>query len=236
MNDGLISISVARQNSSEESAAKILVYKVPKQKQMSVIDALEYIREHLDPSLSFNYSCKKQRCGSCAMKIDDSVALGCYTPATDGQTILPLPGFRVEKDLIVDWSPHEAKMQALTPNLVYGNPKVAPKGDIDLADSAMTCIKCYCCVGACPSVSLTETGFAGPAASVMLASYLDRSDAELAEASLNAHLEGCTRCFACNKVCPAGINIVGSIDRLQRQSGEKNPHGRNLFEMTHGLF
>jgi fumarate reductase iron-sulfur subunit len=215
-------------------------YDIPESAQMSVLDALQYAREHIDGTLAFNYSCQKQRCGSCALQIDGKISLACYTPVRDGQTISPLPGFQVLRDLIVDWTPYEQKMQELIP-LEASHPsihKVSQKVR-DLSESAMTCIKCFSCVGACPSVDIkSPIGFAGPAISVMLASYMDREQIsiDLTSSVLNARLEYCTRCYACNSVCPVKINIVGCIQELQDISGESDQDVKHVKEMVRGYF
>lgn len=235
MIESTISVKIHREDTVER-ASRIVEYKVPLENQMSVIDVLQFVKENVDPSLSFNYSCRKQRCGSCAMMIDGKIALACYTPAKDGQKILPLPGFEVEKDLVVNWLPHEKRISELVPQRIQKPALKISKKDIKLSNSAMTCIECFSCVAACPRVELTEKGFAGPAASVMLASYLDkREDFSLGEATSRANLEYCTRCYACNDVCPAGINIVGCIEQLEKTAGESNPDARNLLEMSRGL-
>ncbi len=171
---------------------------------MTVLAALQYAREHFDSSLVFNYSCEKQRCGSCAMSIDGKISLACFTPVRDGQKISPLPGFNVLHDLVVDWTLYEKRMQDALPILssvtiqsVRGEhpqgsgahpesilPQLPPlsnkleiesEKEVELAESAATCIRCFSCVGACPTVdTLSPVGFAGPAIAVMLASHLDQ--------------------------------------------------------------
>ena len=214
-------------------------FEVPRSADMSVLDALLYVSEKVDSTLGVNHSCGNQRCGSCAMKIDKKIGLACYTPVRDRQVVSPLPGFRVVRDLVVDWGPYEKRMYELIPQRTSteGGPVKPKEGDTTLAESAMTCIKCFACVGACPSVDFRNPkGFAGPAISVMLASYIDDQQRlpELSEPILGAGLEFCTKCFACNAVCPAEIDIVGSINRLQEISGKEDRRGRDLLEMVQG--
>jgi succinate dehydrogenase/fumarate reductase iron-sulfur protein len=212
---------------------------VPKAQETSVLDALQYIKDNIDGTLALNYSCKKQRCGSCAVKIDGKVALGCFTPLQDGQTIEPLPGFSVVRDLVVDWTPYERKMLELLPVISRegdAGQRTVTQKERRIAESAMTCIRCFSCVGACPSVDITSpVGFAGPAASVALASYLDTEASDgLGRSAVEGGLEYCTRCFACNSVCPAGIDIVASIRALQDLAGETDRRGRDLRQMVRG--
>ena len=215
-------------------------YNIPLVSQMTVLDALQYVRDQIDGTLAFNYSCQKQRCGSCAMKIGDKISLACYTPVRDRQKIAPLPGFKVTKDLVVDWTPYEVRMLDLLPfQAEGGSPRVIRKRR-ELSESASTCIRCFSCVGACPTVDIGHSfGFAGPAISVMLASFMDREATQLTDLSSSiekANLEYCTRCYACNSVCPAEINIVGCIQELQKISGSVDPEVKQLNEMTRGYF
>lgn len=42
-----------------------------------VLDALIYIKNHVDPTLTFRRSCREGICGSCAMNIDGGNTLAC---------------------------------------------------------------------------------------------------------------------------------------------------------------
>jgi succinate dehydrogenase/fumarate reductase iron-sulfur protein len=240
MNIETLTIDVCRSNPSVEgNRPSFRKYEIPLSGQMTVLDALQYAREQIDSTLVFDYSCQKQRCGSCAMKIDGKISLACYTLVRDGQKISPLPGFEVVRDLVVDWGPYERKMQELLPTLPEKSSRRVNEKEEELSESASTCIRCFSCVGACPTVDIKEQiGFAGPAISVMLASHMDREDASknFLSSIVKSNLEYCTRCYACNSVCPAKINIVGCIQKLLQISGSYNPSAKRLNEMTRGYF
>ncbi len=55
---------------------------------MTVLDGLHYIKENLDPSLAWRYSCRMGVCGSCGMLINGRPTLACNTQilhiASDG--------------------------------------------------------------------------------------------------------------------------------------------------------
>jgi succinate dehydrogenase/fumarate reductase iron-sulfur protein len=240
MNNETLTIDVFRSDPSVDgNRPSFKKYEIPLSGQMTVLDALQHAREQIDSTLVFNYSCQKQRCGSCAMKIDGKISLACYTPVRDGQKISPLPGFEVTKDLVVDWGPYEQKMQEFIPTLPGRSSQKVGKREAKLSESASTCIRCFSCVGACPTVDVKEqNGFAGPAISVLLASYMDREDASknFLSSIVKSNLEYCTRCYACNSVCPAKINIVGCIQELQQISSSADPGAKRLNEMTRGYF
>ena len=56
-------------------------YEIPYVDDMSVLQALQYIKDHIDGTLSFRWSCRMAICGSCGIMIDGK-------PQLAGQTIL----------------------------------------------------------------------------------------------------------------------------------------------------
>ena len=70
-----------------------------------VLDALIWIKNNIDPTLTFRRSCREGICGSCSMNIDGANTLAC-TKAMDEINgdikIYPLPHMPVVKDLVPD--------------------------------------------------------------------------------------------------------------------------------------
>ena len=80
MNNETLTIEVSRSDATGKEIKPFFEkFEIPLSDQMTVLDALQYAREQIDGILAFNYSCQKQRCGSCAMKIDGKISLACYT-------------------------------------------------------------------------------------------------------------------------------------------------------------
>src|SRR5207244_4134368 len=80
-----------------------------------VLDALVWIKNHIDPTLTFRRSCREGVCGSCSMNIDATNTLACTkaTAAIKGAVkIYPLPHMPVVKDPVPDLAnlhaPHAA--------------------------------------------------------------------------------------------------------------------------------
>ena len=73
-----------------------------------VLDGLIWIKNHIDPTLTFRRSCREGVCGSCAMNIDGQNSLACTKSMHDVKdaavTINPLPHQPVVKDLVPDTS------------------------------------------------------------------------------------------------------------------------------------
>ena len=72
-----------------------------------VLDGLIWIKNNVDPTLTFRRSCREGVCGSCAMNIDGTNTLAC-TKAMDEidgpVAVYPLPHLAVIKDLVPDLS------------------------------------------------------------------------------------------------------------------------------------
>src|ERR1051325_1404558 len=71
-----------------------------------VLDALLWIKNTVDPTLTLRRSCREGICGSCAMNIMGENTLACTLGMDDCKaeviTIYPLPHMPVIKDLVPD--------------------------------------------------------------------------------------------------------------------------------------
>jgi succinate dehydrogenase / fumarate reductase iron-sulfur subunit len=70
-----------------------------------VLDALIWIKNNIDPTLTFRRSCREGVCGSCAMNIDGTNTLACTKAMDDAKAplkVYPLPHQPVVKDLVAD--------------------------------------------------------------------------------------------------------------------------------------
>src|SRR5215813_4538760 len=52
-------------------------YRVPFSDDTSVLQGLQYIKDHLDGSLTFRWSCRMAICGSCGKMVNGVPRLGC---------------------------------------------------------------------------------------------------------------------------------------------------------------
>src|SRR5436305_15270057 len=78
-----------------------------------VLDALIWIKNHIDPTLTFRRSCRAGVCGSCAMNIDGQNTLACPQSMHDVKDravkVNTLPHQQVVKDLVLDLSNFHAQ-------------------------------------------------------------------------------------------------------------------------------
>jgi len=99
----MINVKIFRYDPSKDGKPRYQVYKVPLLQNMSVLGVLNYIYEEQDSSLAYYASCRFGRCGGCTLLVNGTARLACLTPASEEMTIEPLPGYKVIKDLVVDF-------------------------------------------------------------------------------------------------------------------------------------
>ncbi len=88
------------------------VYRVPWDEGMSVLDALLWIRAHVDSSLAFRYGCiNANACKTCMALVDGQVAYLCTARlAPAGGRVEPLPKRPLIRDLVTDTVPDDEKL------------------------------------------------------------------------------------------------------------------------------
>src|SRR5499427_4093219 len=101
-----VTLSVARYRPEEEAQPSFAEYVVPFRKDWAVLDALNYIKDKLDGSLSFRWSCRMGVCGSCGMMVNGYPKLTCAAFLRDyypGEIrVEPLVNFPIIRDLVVE--------------------------------------------------------------------------------------------------------------------------------------
>src|SRR5207247_3990939 len=104
--EATVALSVARYRPEQESEPTFQTYEVPFRKDWVILDALNYIKDQLDGSLSFRWSCRMGVCGSCGMTVNGQPRLTCaaFLSAEPSGPIRvePLRYFPVVRDRVVD--------------------------------------------------------------------------------------------------------------------------------------
>ena len=75
----VIEIEVLRYRPEQDAEPYVQTYQVPFTDDMSVLQGLQHIKDELDGSLTFRWSCRMAICGSCGMMIDGVPKLACRT-------------------------------------------------------------------------------------------------------------------------------------------------------------
>ncbi len=230
-----ITIQVHRDHGVQE-------YQVEVVEQQTVLDALFYIQNEIDPSLAFRCSCRVGMCGTCGMVINGKEGLACRTSLYRlGKvvSIEPLRHLPVVKDLVVDMDRFLSKYQAVEPYLKprpeVNRPVVLPphsglREDIDLG---LECISCGLCVSACDVLDLVPE-FLGPAALNraynLVADIRDNHDQERLSIVGRERI-GVWQChthMSCVQVCPKNIAPTRAIAHLKRRLIKQTIRGRRV--------
>ena len=87
-----------------------------------ILDALIWIKNKIDPTLTFRRSCREGICGSCAMNIDGTNTLACtkdMASISGAIKIYPLPHMPVVKDLVPDLTRFYAQHASIKTTRIY---------------------------------------------------------------------------------------------------------------------
>ena len=230
MSQQTITLKVTRYRPEQEEEPTAQTYEVPFNEDWVVLDALNYIKDQMDGTLSYRWSCRMGVCGSCGMMINGEPKLTCATFLRDyypGEIrVEPLDNFPVVRDLVIDMSDFLEKFQAVKPWIVRQEEKSVEEGEYlqtpdqlsDFKQFSM-CINCMLCYSACP-VYGPESDFIGPAALALAHRYnMDsRDEGNEERQEVIASEEGiwnCTFVGECSEVCPKDVDPAAAIQRTK---------------------
>lgn len=97
-----LTLKVWRQDDGNGANGHFETYRVPGGPDWSVYNALQYVREKIDPSLSVYISCKLGLCAACWAVVNGKQVLTCTTPVEAEMTITPPKNFPVLRDLLLE--------------------------------------------------------------------------------------------------------------------------------------
>jgi len=80
-------------------------YRVPIEDGQSVFSVLQYIYDHLDPTLAFTGSCRIGLCSCCLVRVNGKVVRACTTLIKEDIQVDPYKKSCTVRDLIVAPSP-----------------------------------------------------------------------------------------------------------------------------------
>jgi fumarate reductase iron-sulfur subunit len=202
-------------------------YEVPCLEDWVVLDALNFIKDEIDASLSHRWSCRMGVCGSCGMMVNGAPKLTCsaFIRDYDGPIrVAPLANFPIVRDLVVELESFTSKLKQVKPWIIrkvekdpsYGEYLQSPEELASFKQFTM-CINCCLCYAACP-VLAHEPEFIGPAALAMGFRYNQDSRDEgegkrLAEIASGEGVWACSYANECSEVCPKHVDPAAAIQR-----------------------
>ncbi|ACF12634.1 succinate dehydrogenase and fumarate reductase iron-sulfur protein [Chloroherpeton thalassium ATCC 35110] len=217
-------------------------YPITVEKGITVLRALNYIKEHIEPRLSFRSFCQAGICGSCAMRINSVSKLACTTQVwdelafADRENVIlvePIANLPVIRDLVVDMDSVVGKIEkyfgwveSKMPENQMGKKEFnIAEAEFKLYDAATDCILCASCISEC-TMTKANKEYITPA--VLLKSY--RMEADSRDAVHDKRLGvlvsdngvwDCTHCYRCMEHCVKHIPIMEAIHHIREDAVQK---------------
>jgi succinate dehydrogenase / fumarate reductase iron-sulfur subunit len=235
-----ITFRIRRFNPKKDEKPYYEDYTVDVLKGMTILEALQYIKDNLDPTLAFRAFCRSAICGSCSVRVNGYPKLACKTQVfneldvyqTDILTIEPIDNMEVIRDLIVDWDKAIGKMEKMRPYLIPDSEVVPDTLDEECRvypeelkkyDSFTDCILCTTCFSVCTAVKHDED-YGGPFGLARVYRFaVDPRDSlkkERSKIGYAFNMWNCVRCEKCADACPKHIAPVDGIMKLRGLSIE----------------
>lgn len=167
-------------------------------------------------------NCKEEKCGACAMVINNVPRLACGVFLKDAAengiiTLEPLRKFPLVADLKMDRS---VMFENLKQMRIWLEEKAAnvPAADERLTYKSGMCLMCGCCLEVCPNY-MPDRDFSGAIAFVQAYKNMEQSVRgehleEMKKAYRDRFYADCSNSLSCKKVCPMDI----PLDELQSRA------------------
>ena len=200
-NNKSIKIEIQRYIPEQHAKPEFKTFEIPFIEEWSMLDALGHIKDELDTSLSYRWSCRMAICGSCGMVINGDERLGCETFLRDyypnAIRVQPLKNFAIERDLVIDQEDFLEKLTRIKPFIIdatdnnqatddepvtaatqretiqAGEYKQTPT-QLAMFNQYSMCINCLLCYSACPQFGLNSE-FVGPSVLALANRYNEDS-------------------------------------------------------------
>ncbi len=220
---------VTRFDPDKDEDPRTQEYEIPVEPDWMVLDALNYIKDEIDGTLSHRWSCRMAVCGSCGVMVNGEPRLSCKDSVDqygDTVEVAPLSNFPVIRDLVIEFDGFMEKLQKVKPWVIRAKEKAVAEGthrqspaELDQFQQFSMCINCMLCYAACPMVG-NEPHFLGPAAIAIGHRYnLDGRDEGDAERNAVFREEGgvysCTYANECSEVCPKNVDPAAAVNQAK---------------------
>jgi len=223
----LVEVEIFRYRPEQDTDGSWQTYEVPCPPDWVVLDAINYIKDELDPTVSHRWSCRMGVCGSCGMMVNGTPELACKAFVRDLPKpirVAPLSNFPIVRDLVVELDSFMDKLKSVKPWIIRKIEKDATDGEyLQSPDELETyrqfsmCINCCLCYAACPVLAHDEK-FIGPASIALGFRYnqdsRDEGEAERFDVLSSEHgIWACSYANECSEVCPKHVDPAAAINR-----------------------
>jgi fumarate reductase iron-sulfur subunit len=230
MTEPTLEVEVLRYRPEMDQDPAFQTYTVPYRDDWVVLDALNHIKDTIDRTLSYRWSCHMAVCGSCGMMINGEPKLSCHAFLRDYYPnkvrVEPLANFPIERDLVTVTDDFMEKLESVKPYVIPKQERAVDEGahlqtpaQLNTFKQYTMCINCLLCYAACPQYGLTPD-FVGPAALALAHRYnLDTRDAGREQrqeiAASNEGVWDCTFVGECSQVCPKSVDPAAAIQQTK---------------------
>jgi fumarate reductase iron-sulfur subunit len=230
MSEIQLELDILRYDPEKDQEPYFRSYPVSCEEDWMVLDAINHIKDQVDTTLSYRWSCHMAVCGSCSMVIDGEPKLACKAPVRDYANrkikVEPLSNFPIERDLVVVMDDFMEKLKRVKPYIIRKEQQPLEEGEYRQSPAQLMkykqftmCINCLCCYAACPQYALVPE-FVGPAALTMAHRYNQDSrdqglpDRQDVVSSLEAVWD-CSFGGDCSAVCPKHVDPAAAVQQLK---------------------
>lgn len=195
-------------------------YNIPFENK-TALEVLTYVKEYLDPTLSFRYGCRSGVCGSCALLVNNKEQLSCKVIIKENDVLQVINNVKVIKDFIFDLNHEEKVIKQADAFLHKVSRETITKRDVEKIEKQSDCILCQICYSSCPVYSVNNN-FIGPYALTRVLRYVEDKKEDDPSESINLiqndGIWDCTLCGNCSMVCPQYIDSKNDILNLRMKS------------------
>jgi succinate dehydrogenase/fumarate reductase iron-sulfur protein len=214
-----IEVSIRRYDPEADGEPSWVAYSLPERERMTVLEALMYVYEHVDPTLAFRFGCRFNKCGLCAVQVDGRPRIACFTDVKDGMRIAPLRRMPIVRDLVIDRAAFFEGLREL--ELYIPEQGEAPVPQVlqqsELQKKLLGCVECLACNATCPEYDFERNPLAAPYVFAKLA-QLHLDPRNVIDRRRQARELGLDRCMKCGKCrCFHGINMKREVLQLLSQ-------------------
>ena len=220
-----IELEILRYDPEQDAEPRYETFSVPCNEDWVVLDAINHVKDHIDSSLAYRWSCHMAVCGSCGMMVNGEPVLSCKAflrDYPDKVRVEPLANFPIERDLVIVMDDFMDKLKESKAYLIPKESKDVDQGEylqtplqLDAFKQYTLCINCMLCYSACPQYALNRD-FIGPAALALSYRYNtdSRDGGREQRQEVFASHDGVWECSfvgACSEVCPKHVDPAQAI-------------------------
>jgi fumarate reductase iron-sulfur subunit len=216
---------------------KIEHFGVPEER-LTLLQALYYIKNSTDNSLTFSSNCRSGICGTCAVRVNGKEVLACSYKYEEDDLIEPLSYHEVQRDLKVNKQKARETLKTSMAWLQESKKVEIKEEQVALTEKQSDCILCDSCYSACPVLEVNPD-FIGPFALTRVYRYTtDPRESDIKtpiDAIQTNGIWDCTLCGECTTVCPQGIDPKMDITMLRATSAQFGYSDPNFQAMDFGF-